>query len=300
KLKSKSQVMLTLRILSGFNDREIANALLMNEQAVKKGIYRARKNLENEELRIPFTYEVEQRYPIVLMVIYLIFNEGYRTSTRNTVYDEDLCYEAIRLASLLLNFKGIDEGRVYALMALMYFSLARFPARTNELDEMIGIEMQDRSKWDKQLLNAGFHCLKKSRISTELSRFHLESSIAAVHCSAPTYKETDWKSIVYCYEQLLNMEDSFTIRLNYTIAKGKYEGVEAGIKYLKQIEDECPAGKRYLLSAAFAQLYSENDELELAKSYYKVAVDQTSNERNTRFLQKQLSKIEVKLATLPN
>lgn len=157
--------MLTLKILSGFNDSEIANALLSSSEAVKKAIYRAKKSLQEQEidLNAPFIHEIKDRIETIHTIIYLIFNEGYKQTSGNSVINEDLCFEASRLAVLVSSIDGDHQPESYALLALIYFSMARFPARLNTNGEMIELETQDRSLWDKEMIYAATSLLAKSR-----------------------------------------------------------------------------------------------------------------------------------------
>ena len=295
-LSPRSQIMLTLKVLSGFGDREIASALLMSPEAVKKGIYRSRQQLKNDHdyIGIPFLSEVNDRIDTVLTIIYLIFNEGYKASVGDTVIDEELCYESIRLVFLLKDIPDVDQGEVYALLALMYLTLARFPSRITKKGELVEIENQDRSKWDKELIDAGVGFLKKSRESNKLSRYHLESTIAAVHFTSPSYEQTDWGTIVFCYERLMKKDDSFMIRLNHAIALGKLKEAETGLSKLKELEKDAPSGKRGLLFAAIAEINLRIGNFEVAKSYYQVSLDLSKTPADSEFLARKIMECDKK------
>ncbi len=289
-LNPKSQIMLTLKVLSGFGDKEIANALLMNPSAIKKGIFRARNQLKEKHTKIgiPFLSEISNRLDTVLTIIYLIFNEGYKTTRSKIIIDEELCYEAIRLALLLLEIREADKGKIHALLSLMYLTLARFPSRVNEIGELIEIGEQDRSKWDKELIGVGFHFLRKSRETRELSRFHLESTIASVHCSAKNYEDTDWETILYCYERLMELDDSMMVRLNHAIALSRVKGFEQGLGLLKSLEQNSGKTKRPLLFAAIADMNMHLERYEIAKSYYQVAFDLTEKKPDQKFIENKI------------
>ena len=295
-LKPRAQIMLTLKVLSGFGDKEIANALLMNSSAVKKGIFRARNQLkaEHDSIGIPFLSEISNRMETVLTIIYLIFNEGYKTTRSKIVIDEELCYEAIRLALLLLETEGIDKGKINALLSLMYLTMARFPSRLNEVGELIEIGEQDRTKWDKELIDAGFHFLKKSRETSTLSRYHLESTIASVHCSAHTFEETDWRTILFCYEKLMEIDDSVLVKLNHAIALSRVHGFEKGLEVLKELEKNSNTTKRPLLFAAIADMNMHLERYEIAKSYYQVALDLTEKLPDQKFIEKKIMECDTK------
>ncbi len=295
-LKPKAQIMLTLKVLSGFGDKEIANALLMQPEAVKKTIFRAKQQLKekHEVIGIPFLSAVADRLDIVLTIIYLMFNEGYKTTRGEKIINEELCYEAIRLCLLLAEMEDIDQGKIYALLSLMYFSLARFPSRVNQLGEIIEIGEQDRTKWDQSLIEMGFHFLKKSRQSTELSRFHLESTIASIHCSSDSIEETDWSIILYCYQKLLELNDSFVVRLNHAIALSRVYGFEEGIEMLKKLEEESKSSKRPMLYAAIAEMNMQLGKYDIAKSYYQVALDQSDINADQAFIGKKILECDKK------
>ena len=269
--------MLTLKILSGFSDKEIANALLMKESAVRKEIYRAKEILKSRysSLGIPYLPQVYERIDTVLTIVYLMFNEGYKTTNSDEVINEELCYESVRITYLILQTNYTDKGKIYALLSLMYFNLARYSSRVNDNGELINLEFQDRSKWDKAQIIKGFFYLKKSRESKEFSRYHLESTIASFHCSAPTFEKTDWKGILDCYKKLLEKEDSIIVNLNYAIALGWAEGFEIGLNALKEIVPDSKYNRSFYLNVAIAEMNFQLTRYEIAKSYYQVALDQT-------------------------
>ena len=290
-LQQKSQIMLILKTLCGFSNAEIAHALLMSKGAVKKAVYRAKIKIQEKYDRISVRAagSVNERLDTVYLVIYLMFAEGHKRSCDDDPISEDLCYEAVRLAKLLLHLPGVNHGKTHALLSLMYFSLARFPARLGKEGEIVDLEHQDRSLWDTKSIDLGFRHLKLSRQSESMSRFHLESSIASIHCLAPTFEETGWEDILSCYRKLLEMEDSAIIRLNYAIALSHVEGPEAGLKALKNLSLESPEGKEFMLYAAKAEMNAKLKKYEIAVSYYRVAYDLATAKADKKFLQ---SKIE--------
>ncbi len=295
-LKPRVQIMLTLKVLSGFSDAEIASALLNTKEGVKKAIYRAKLLLRDrygDQMGIPFQHEVMDRLDTVLTIIYLIFNEGYKRSHSDEVISEDLCYEAFRLAKLMLELEGIDQGKVHALLALMMFAMARFEARLNHEGEMIDLENQDRSRWDEHLIGLGMKHLKASRQSTELSRYHLESSIASIHSMAPSFEETRWKDIVNCYRLLMKLDASDVVRMNYAIALSKLEGPASGLRELAKI-DETSSGKRALIYASRAAMNMQLGFFGKAKSYYQVALDYSESQADKKFIQNKIMECDTK------
>ncbi|KAB2839504.1 MAG: sigma-70 family RNA polymerase sigma factor, partial [Melioribacteraceae bacterium] len=162
-LNDTEQIILSLKLISGFGIKEISSALLKNEEAVKKAITRAKLKFKNEigKIEVPNERELNQRLNSVLKVIYLIFNEGYKSTGGETLVKKDVCLEAIRLAEILTENKICDVPQLNALLSLMCFNAARFEARINENEELVTLENQNRNLWDKELINAGMYYLDK-------------------------------------------------------------------------------------------------------------------------------------------
>ncbi len=289
-LKKKEQVMLTLKILSGFSDAEIGNALLSTPDAVKKAIYRAKKFLQKKQidLNTPFIEDIAGRIETIHTIIYLIFNEGYKQTMGELVINEDLCFEATRLALLIKNIEGEHQPVTNALLALIYFSMARFPSRINDEGEMVELERQDRSLWDKDMIYAGVVFLKKSQKANELTKYHLEATIASIHCTAQSYADTNWEAIVVCYDQLLMLSQNPVVGINRAIAISKWKGAEAGLKELDKIEDELSKPLKPLFYSAKASMLTSCSKFDLAKSYYQVAHDLSKHEMDKKFLSKKM------------
>lgn len=289
-LSKKEQIMLTLKILSGFNNAEIANALLSSSEAVKKAIYRAKKSLQeqNIDLNAPFIHEIKERIDTVHTIIYLIFNEGYKKTSGNSVINEDLCFEASRLAILVSSIDGDHQPQSYALLALIYFSMARFPARLNTNGEMIELETQDRSLWDKEMIHAGTSFLAKSRKTKSISVYHLEATISSIHCVAKSFEETDWESITLCYQKLTTIDDNPVTQMNYAIALSKWKGSEIGLIKLEEIEENISKPIKHLYYAAKAAMLFDDKQYGKAKSYYQVAYDLSKHEMDKKFLLKKI------------
>lgn len=295
-LPQKSQILLILKTLCGFSNAEIGSALLMTPDAVKKAVYRAKKEIQAkyDTISTANIHSSEKKMDTVYTVVYLMFSEGYKRSYEENVISEDLCFEAARLATLLLGIPDVNHGKTHALLSLMYFSMARFPARTGNEGEIIDFKIQDRSLWNKDFLNAATHHLRLSRKSESLSKYHLESTIASIHCSAPDYFQTDWKTIVSLYEKLLRMEKSGIIRLNYAIARSKVDGPEAGLQALEMIDLYSIKDKEFILYAAKAEMHAELGMYEKAKSYYQVACDTAFSKADKQFLRSKMEECDRK------
>ncbi len=289
-LTSKSQVILALKIVSGFGDKEIAKAMLMNEQAVRKSAYRAKNSLIQigKASLILSRDDYQERLDAVLRVLYLMFNEGYRSTSYEEVINEEISFEAIRICEWLLDLDGIDYGKVHALLALMLFNFARFTSRIDDSNQIVDIEHQERSKWDKNLINKGAYHQGKSRQSESLSRYHIECGIASAHCFARSYAETNWEMILMYYQTLKEFDNSTTVQINHSIALCESGNAQEALIQLKAIESESKKDSSQLF-AAIAKVYERLKEIEMARSYYKVAIDMTSHLGERAFLENKLS-----------
>jgi RNA polymerase sigma factor (sigma-70 family) len=236
-LPVEQQMALMLRTLCGLNAKEIAAAFLQSEDTIGKRIFRAKEKIRQAKLSldVPTGEDLIQRIDAVLQAIYLLFNEGYKSSTENTVIRRDLCSEAIRLCALLAENKLGNLPKTHALLALMCFQSARFEARLDTEGEIILLENQDRSLWNKNLISLGYQHFSQASKGSEISEYHLEAAIASYHTSAPTFEQTNWKAIFYCYDLLLKINESPVIALNRAIALGYADGAKAGIAALLKI-----------------------------------------------------------------
>ncbi|HEV7764896.1 MAG TPA: DUF6596 domain-containing protein, partial [Thermoanaerobaculia bacterium] len=226
---------LILKTLCAFSVAEIANALLANEESIEKRLGRARKLFRDS--RTFAAAEVGERLDAVHQAIYLLFNEGYHGSRSETTVREDLCFEAIRLAVLLSEHPEGNTPKTHALIALLCFHAARLAGRMDDDGVLIQLEMQDRSKWDHELIGRGFASLENSFEGNELSEYHVEAAIASLHCAAPVYEETDWSRILELYDTLARLRPSPIVALNRAIALGKAHGPDAGLTALQDIPD---------------------------------------------------------------
>jgi RNA polymerase sigma-70 factor (ECF subfamily) len=238
-LSTEVQVTLILKTLCGFSVSEIANALLASEDSIEKRLGRARKLLRlSGTLEEPATSsQITERFEAVCQTIYLLFNEGYHGSQSEKTVREDLCFEAIRLALLLTEHPDGQKAETYALVSLLCFHAARLAGRIDDDGNLVQLEMQDRSRWDRELIEKGLLFLEKSSVGNELSEFHVEAAIAALHCAASSYDKTEWAKILELYDALYRLKPSPIIALNRAIALGKALGAEQGLAELDTIAD---------------------------------------------------------------
>lgn len=239
-LSTDAQVTLILKTLCGFSVSEIAHALLVSEDSVEKRLSRARKLFRHSGTFTELTSvsEIGERLESVYQAIYLLFNEGYHGSGSERTIRDDLCFEAIRLALLLGEHPEGDRPKTHALLALLCFHAARLAGRMDDDGNLIQLTMQDRSKWDSDLIARGFYFLDKASTGDELSEYHLEAAIASFHCAALSYEETKWGKIVELYDALYRLKPSPIVSLNRAIALGNARGPREGLAELRKLSDE--------------------------------------------------------------
>lgn len=295
-LSDKNQIILTLHILSGFGVEEIANGLLMHTEAVKKALLRSKAILKSKGriLLSPSLLLFEKRIEVVHTILYLMFNEGYKSTRSASIINNDLCFEAVRLAKLLLK-KGVAlKDETAALLALMFFNLSRFPARLTAEGEIITLADQDRSQWDQKFITEGFFYLSKATEGERLSQFHLEAIISSIHCSAKYIEETDWQKIVFLYEQMELVNKSPILKLNALVAKSYIYGPERGLKMLGELKGDRAFTETYLLLAVEGEFFERSGQEEIAKKCYEQAILLTRNQPDKQFLEKKISKLRAK------
>jgi RNA polymerase sigma factor (sigma-70 family) len=254
-LSPPAQVAVILKTLCGFSIREVAQALLSGEAAVEKQLFRTRRVLEarGELFEVRDAAQVRERLPSVHSAVYLLFNEGYHGAHPQQAVREDLCHEAMRLATLLSRNPAAAGSEIEALLALFCFLAARLPSRTGDDGVMLLLAEQDRGLWDRELIAEGFRRLDRSAAGSALTAWHLEAAIAARHSAAPTFAATDWRSIRELYDLLLRERPGPVVALNRAIAVGMAEGPEAGLRALAAIEDRDRLARYPFLPAAVAE-----------------------------------------------
>ncbi len=250
----EAQIGLALHILCGFGIEEIAIAFLSNKETITKRLYRAREKLKelNVKIEFPPEPEINNRVQTVLTTLYLLFNEGYYSSTRDKVLSHDLCLEAMRLTRMLIENKGTDKPFVNALMALMCFHSSRFEARINPKGELVLYDEQDSSLWNKELIRQGEYYLNKAAGGDLPSKYHFEAAIAYWHTVKNNETER-WQRILTLYNHLLVLEYSPIAALNRTYALAKVQGNEKAIEEAEKLKLD----DNHLYHLLLGELYSE-------------------------------------------
>jgi RNA polymerase sigma-70 factor (ECF subfamily) len=278
-LARENQLALTLKALCGFGNAEIARALLIGEETVKKRLQRATRDLIDHHIALdpPGADEVPERLDSVHQVLYLLFNEGYSSSEGETAIRADLCEEAARLCHLLCSHPRFGTPATHALLALMLFHAARLEARLDARGSFLLLEEQDRSQWDQRLIRRAQELLAQSAEGTVISPFHLEAAIACYHCAARSLAETDWPAILRLYDALLAQQPSPVYLLNRAIVVAQIEGPQAGIRALAEAGQD-PALRHYhLFDATLGELYRRAGDLARARQHLEAARKKTSS-----------------------
>ncbi|TKK69235.1 sigma-70 family RNA polymerase sigma factor [Ilyomonas limi] len=267
-IASEAQIALALRILCGFGIDEIAEAFLTNKEAVNKRLFRAKKKLRTEKMRLemPSEKEMNKRLDTVLHIIYLLFNEGYYSATQNQILRKELCLEALQLGLLLAEYDKTNLPKTNALIALMCFHTSRFDARQNDAGHFILYEQQDEALWNKELIAQGKYFLQAAASGSDISSYHLEAGIAFLHCVKEETEEK-WQHILQHYDLLLQINYSPVVALNRLYALYKVKGKVTALKEAEQLQ----LTNNHFYFTLLGELYSGMDNNK-AKECFKTAI----------------------------
>lgn len=292
-LAPESRVALTLKTVGGLSVGEIARAFLTKETTIAQRLVRAKRQIRQEKIPfgMPVASELSERLESVLMVLYLLFNEGYAAHAGEHLIRVELCEEAIRLGSLLTRYPATCQPKTDALVSLMLLQAARLPARVNPDGDLFLLSEQDRALWDQNLIRQGLWHLERASEGEELTPYHLEAGIAAYHTTAKSYEKTDWGAIVRLYDQLLALNPSPIVMLNHAVAVWRWQGPRAAFGIVQKLAGESTLREYYLLHAVQAQLWSELNETRRAAACYRKALRCQCSEPERRFLIKKLEEI---------
>ena len=291
-LSRDAQVALTLRTLGGLTTTEIAHAFLLPETTLAQRLVRAKQKIRLARIpyEIPALERLQDRSAAVQAVIYLIFNEGYAASAGESLVRNDLCAEAIRLGRVLCELLPTEPENT-GLLALMLLQDSRRKARVNDRGELVTLEEQDRSLWDRAEIEEGVRLVENALSLGRVGNYQLQAAIAAVHCEAKTAAETDWRQIVALYQELLRISSSPVVALNHAAAVAMAEGFEQG---LALIENAGAGGKLedyYLFHAARADLLRRLERLGEAHSAYGRALSLSTNRVEQNYIRRRLAEL---------
>lgn len=279
----EAQTGLALRILFGLGIEEIADAFLANKETINKRLHRAKEKLRQEQINMdmPDDHDIEKRLSTVILTLYLLFNEGYYSTSQNAVLRKDICLQALQLAYLLTEYEKTNTPEVNALIALMCFHSSRFEARLNN-DDVILLDEQDSSQWDENLIQIGQMYLNKAAIGNTLTKYHMEAAIAYWHTQKEDTIEK-WQQILSYYNLLLQIEYSPIAALNRTYALFKIYGAEKAIYEALKLNLD----NNHLYHALLAHLYLHIDKAK-AIEHLKKGKELAKTENDKKLFQKKL------------
>lgn len=286
----ESQIALTLKTLCGLSVSEIARSFLTTDETIAKRLYRAREKirLENIALEVPAPSSLPARLDVVLHTLYLLFNEGYNSSHPDQLIRNDLCEEAMRLCLLLTRNSVTNTPRTNALLSLMCLQASREAARLGKEGEMILLKDQDRSLWNKALIEEGIAYLNRASQGPGLTDYHLEAAIAAHHSMADSFERTNWEAIFNLYGSLCNIKPGPVVEMNKAIALGYWKSASEGLKALVAIKG---LEETHRYHAVLGDFYFEVNDREKAMQAYDKALSLVSSKPERELLQKKRSRL---------
>lgn len=279
-----TRVALTLRYLAGLSTAEVARAFLVPEATMAQRLSRAKRKIREAGIpyRVPSATELPERLPAVLSVVYVVFTEAYAASHGSTLVRHDLADEAIRLARIL--FRLLPEREVAGLLALLLLVDARRAARADASGDLVLLEDQDRSLWDRAEIEEGRRLVVQALSGGPPGPYGLQAAIAACHDEAASVATTDWPQIVGLYDVLRSVAPSPVVELNRAVAVALADGPEAGLALLDALEASGELGRYHLLPAARARLLEKLGRPDEAAAAYRAALDRVGNEPERSFL----------------
>jgi RNA polymerase sigma-70 factor (ECF subfamily) len=290
-LPSDAQLALTLREVCGLTTEEIARAFLTGAPTVAQRIVRAKSKIRDARIpyQVPTRADMPDRIDAVLQVVYLVFNEGYLASSGDSLTRVDLSAEAIRLCRLLAEL--LPDPEVLGLLALMLLHESRRATRTNADGEIILLDDQDRSRWNRKLIDEGIALIERSLATGRYGRYALQAAISAVHADAARAAETDWAEIVGLYDALLPIDHSPVVELNRAAAIAMRDGPDAGIKLIDAILARGELADYQFAHSARAELCRRSGRVEDARASYLRALELAKLEPERRFLTRRIESL---------
>lgn len=285
-LSRDAQVALTLKTVGGFSVEEIAGAFLVRPATVAQRVVRAKRALQEAraEFAMPHPDDLPARLDAVLEVLYLTFNEGYAATKSDDLVREDLCHEAIRLVELVAGNAATAGPQVSALAALFFFQASRLSARTGAEGELLLLDEQDRSRWNRPFIRQGLAHLQQAAVGDQITTYHLQAEIAACHAIAPRAEATDWRKILACYDALARVDASPVVALNRTVALLHVEGPEPARSAIRPLLDDPALRDYYLLHAVHAEILLRGGDPEAAARSLDNALEVATSPPVRRFL----------------
>lgn len=290
-IPEESQIAMSLKTLCGLSVQDISRAFLTSEDTIAKRIYRAKEKIRQEKIlpEVPAAGSLTARLEVVLRVLYLMFNEGYNSSHPDQLIRKDICAEAMRLTHLLTLHHATNLPAPNALLALMCFQSSRFPSRIDANGNIITLRYQDRSHWNKSLIQKGRDYLDRASEGASFTVYHLEAAIAALHASAPSFEETDWLTVYDLYKVLYSINPSPVAALNKAIASSYAVGNESALESLRKIKG---LEKHHLYHAALGEVYRALGNALEAEQHFQLAIDLTNSKAERQLLIRKIEDLQ--------
>jgi RNA polymerase sigma-70 factor (ECF subfamily) len=291
-LPPEGQVALTLREICGLTTEEIARAFLVTPATLAQRIVRAKTKIREASIpyEVPSPQDLPGRLDAVLQVVYLVFNEGYSAAAGAEVTRAELTGEAIRLGRLLTELQS--EPEVIGLLSLMLLQESRRAARTSPTGELILLQNQDRSLWNRKQIAEGVALVEKALKSRRFGAYTLQAAIAAVHAEAESPAATDWRQIVALYNHLVRIQPSPVVHLNRAVAIAECDGPEAGLTHIEALLEHGELANYYLAHSARAELYRRLGRSAEARASYEKALALTQQGPERQFLQERIRQLK--------
>lgn len=290
RLPETAQVALVLHILCGFSTEEVAAAFIDSRVTTEKRIARGKKTLAatGRLFNISSPRDFRTRLGAVHRALYLLFNEGYHSSSHDSAVSTQLCTEACHLTSLLLEHPLGRTPATYALAALMALNFARLPGRLDAAGDLLALADQDRTKWDRRKIDEGVKLLELSAGGPDLSSYHIEAAIASLHATAPSLAATDWATVISLYDALLSISPTPVVALNRAIAIAQAHGPERGLEAVAAIADRSRLARYPFYSATLGELELRRERPERAREHFESALALARNPAERRFIERRI------------
>lgn len=291
KLSQEYQLILSLKLIGGFSNKELSEAMLKKEETIAKAFTRAKKKFRDsvQFVKVPAEMGLQSRLFVVLRVVYLLFSEGYATTTGSHILKRDICFEALRLALLLRENEYCKHPNLEALIALMCFHISRFDARIDNKGELVSLDKHDRTLYDQDLIQIGLlHLQNAQGNAIHPNNYLFEAAVSYEHCAAHTFEETNWEAILKLYDLQVRNQPSPMAKLNRIVAVQKVKGAKKALMEIQALAKEYDYEPVGLFYAIRAELLSELGDTQYQQELKK-AIALTENELVKQHLRKKMA-----------